>query len=75
MLALLPSGAETLVVFGEVAEPTSTVEEAVVEVKAFSINRGDTFLLERPRRGWRPGKDALRSPRVRGNADLCVSSS
>ncbi|WUJ68434.1 nuclear transport factor 2 family protein [Kribbella soli] len=31
--------------------------ELVIEVAAFSINRGETFQLERPRHGWRPGKD------------------
>ena len=28
-----------------------------MQVEAFSINRGETFLLERPRRDWRPGRD------------------
>jgi NADPH:quinone reductase-like Zn-dependent oxidoreductase len=41
----------------EVAEPEPKPHEAVVEVAAFSPNRGETFLLERPRDGWRPGKD------------------
>lgn len=31
--------------------------EAVVAVEAFSVNRGETFLLEDPPDGWRPGKD------------------
>jgi NADPH:quinone reductase len=31
--------------------------EAVVAVEAFSVNRGETFLLEDPPAGWRPGKD------------------
>jgi NADPH:quinone reductase-like Zn-dependent oxidoreductase len=29
----------------------------VVRVGAFSINRGETYQLEHPRPGWRPGKD------------------
>src|SRR5215470_7911220 len=41
----------------EVAEPEPKPHEAVVEVAAFSPNRGETFLLEQPRPGWRPGKD------------------
>jgi NADPH:quinone reductase-like Zn-dependent oxidoreductase len=31
--------------------------EALVRVEAFSVNRGETFLLEKPPDGWRPGKD------------------
>lgn len=37
--------------------PTPAPSEAVVQVEAFSVNRGETFLLEAPRPGWRPGKD------------------
>jgi NADPH:quinone reductase-like Zn-dependent oxidoreductase len=29
----------------------------VIRVEAFSVNRGETFLLEKPPAGWRPGKD------------------
>lgn len=43
--------------FADVAEPEPATDEAVVAVEAFSINRGETFLLEAPREGWRPGKD------------------
>jgi NADPH:quinone reductase len=57
MLALLPTGADPPVRLGEVALPTPAADEALVAVEAFSINRGETFLLERPRPGWRPGKD------------------
>jgi len=41
----------------DVAEPDTALDEATVAVEAFSINRGETFLLESPRPGWRPGKD------------------
>jgi NADPH:quinone reductase-like Zn-dependent oxidoreductase len=58
MLALLATdGAPPLVRIGDAPEPSAAGEEAVVEVEAFSINRGETFLLEQPRPGWRPGKD------------------
>jgi NADPH:quinone reductase-like Zn-dependent oxidoreductase/ketosteroid isomerase-like protein len=40
-----------------VEEPDPYPDEAVVQVAAFSINRGETFLLQRPRPDWRPGKD------------------
>jgi NADPH:quinone reductase-like Zn-dependent oxidoreductase len=42
---------------GEVGELEPKPHEAVVEVAAFSPNRGETFLLEQPRPGWRPGKE------------------
>jgi len=40
-----------------VVERETKPHEALVEVVAFSPNRGETFLLEQPRPGWRPGKD------------------
>lgn len=46
-----------MVRFADVEEPEPATDEAVVAVDAFSINRGETFLLEAPRQGWRPGKD------------------
>ncbi len=58
MLALFPTdGRDPLVRLGEVREPEPAADEALIEVEAFSINRGETFLRERPRPGWRPGKD------------------
>jgi NADPH:quinone reductase-like Zn-dependent oxidoreductase len=52
MLALLPTdGAGPLVRIGEALEPTPNADEALVEVHAFSINRGEMFLLEQPRAG------------------------
>jgi NADPH:quinone reductase len=41
----------------DVDEVTPAAGEAVVAVEAFSVNRGETFLLEDPPAGWRPGKD------------------
>ena len=58
MLALLPTdGSDPLVELGEAPEPPTAPDEALIQVETFSINRGETFLLERPRRGWRPGRD------------------
>lgn len=58
MRALLPTGnVKDMVCFADVAEPEPAADEAVIAVEAFSINRGETFLLEAPRQGWRPGKD------------------
>ncbi|MCC9309427.1 zinc-binding dehydrogenase [Kitasatospora sp. RB6PN24] len=42
----------------EVAEPVPHPDQALVKVEAYSVNRGETFQLERPPGGgWRPGKD------------------
>jgi NADPH:quinone reductase len=58
MQALWPTnGAHPLVDLGGAPEPQPEPNEAVVEVEAFSLNRGELFLLMAPRRGWRPGKD------------------
>ncbi|HTX08859.1 MAG TPA: zinc-binding dehydrogenase [Solirubrobacteraceae bacterium] len=58
MLALLPTdGSDPLVALGEEFPPPAAPDEALIQVEAFSINRGETFLLERPRGGWRPGRD------------------
>ena len=46
-----------MVDFADVAEPAPAPNETVIAVEAFSINRGETFLLEHPADGWRPGKD------------------
>ncbi|GAA1964702.1 zinc-binding dehydrogenase [Kitasatospora viridis] len=42
----------------EVPEPQPAADQALVKVEAYSVNRGETFQLERPPGdGWRPGKD------------------
>jgi NADPH:quinone reductase-like Zn-dependent oxidoreductase/ketosteroid isomerase-like protein len=55
MQALTPT--DSTIEMREIGEPVAGPGEVVVAVEAFSINRGETFLLERPRPGWRPGKD------------------
>ncbi|GHO79210.1 oxidoreductase [Ktedonobacter sp. SOSP1-85] len=41
----------------EVAEPQAADHEAIVEVQAFSLNRGELALLAMRPEGWRPGQD------------------
>src|SRR5947208_3424832 len=41
----------------EVPEPTAAPNEAIVEVHAFSLNRGELALLAVRPEGWRPGQD------------------
>ncbi|MFI9387357.1 zinc-binding dehydrogenase [Kutzneria sp. NPDC052558] len=58
MKALLPTGdPEKLVHFQERPEPAPQPDEAVIAVEAFSVNRGEMFLLMRPKEGLLPGKD------------------
>lgn len=55
MQALIPNGGTVTV--ATVDEPEPRADEALIDVRAFSINRGETYQLEHPRPGWRPGKD------------------
>ncbi|GAA2142615.1 zinc-binding dehydrogenase [Kitasatospora kazusensis] len=48
---------DRMVEIGEVPEPEPRPDEVLVKVDAYSVNRGETFLLERPPAAWRPGKD------------------
>ncbi|MEU0935600.1 zinc-binding dehydrogenase [Embleya sp. NPDC005971] len=58
MKALTPTGAtDTWVAHEDVPQPRPGPDEALVKVEAFAVNRGETFLLEHPRPGHRPGKD------------------
>lgn len=58
MQRLIPTGeAARPVTFAEVAQPVPEPGEALIKVEAFAPNRGETFLLERPRPGALPGKD------------------
>lgn len=45
------------VTIGQAPDPEARPGHVIVEVAAFSINRGETYQLEKPRPGWRPGKD------------------
>jgi NADPH2:quinone reductase len=58
MLALVntPNGAAP-VELREVPEPEPAPNEAVVEVRAFSLNRGELRLFQIRPEGWRPGQD------------------
>ena len=58
MLALVntPGGAGP-VELREVAEPQPAPNEALVEVRAFSLNRGELRLFQIRPEGWRPGQD------------------
>jgi NADPH:quinone reductase-like Zn-dependent oxidoreductase len=56
--------------FAEVPEPEPEPSEAVVEVGAMAINRGEVRLLAARPRGWRPGQDVagiVRSAAVDGS--------
>jgi NADPH:quinone reductase-like Zn-dependent oxidoreductase len=56
--AFLPTpDAPARLALGEAPEPAPAPDEALVAVEAYSINRGEIFLLEAPRDGWRPGQD------------------
>jgi NADPH:quinone reductase-like Zn-dependent oxidoreductase len=41
----------------EVPEPQPAANEAIVEVRAFSLNRGELRLFQARPEGWRPGQD------------------
>lgn len=56
MRAMLPNESGSVQI-GSVPEPVPTCDQAVVSVDAYSVNRGETFLLDSPVAGWRPGKD------------------
>lgn len=56
MQAMIPDGRGS-VTLGETADPVPSDDEVVIAVQAYSVNRGETFLLEAPVAGWRPGKD------------------
>ncbi len=58
MLALVATHQpERPVEIREVPEPTAAPNEAIVQVHAFSLNRGELSLLANRPEGWRPGQD------------------
>ncbi|MFE2151824.1 zinc-binding dehydrogenase [Streptomyces lavendulae] len=58
MRRLIPTGDPARPVeFTEDAQPVPADGEVLVRVEAFAPNRGETFLLERPKPGLLPGKD------------------
>jgi len=58
MLALVNTpGGGAPVELREVAEPQPAPNEALVEVRAFSLNRGELRLFQIRPEGWRPGQD------------------
>lgn len=58
MLALVASpGSETGVEPRDVPEPTPAADEAIIAVRAISLNRGEINRLTSAEAGWRPGWD------------------
>src|SRR6266550_5108995 len=58
MPAFVPAAdAPGRIALAQAPEPESAPDEALVVVEAYSVNRGELFLLESPREGWRPGQD------------------
>ena len=58
MRALVADGSTPArIAFGDVPEPVPAPGEALVEVRAFSINRGEMRMLGTAADGWRPGWD------------------
>jgi NADPH:quinone reductase-like Zn-dependent oxidoreductase len=58
MLAIVntPNGKDPVEIY-EVAEPHPAANEALVEVRAFSLNRGELRLFQIRSEGWQPGQD------------------
>ncbi len=58
MLAIVntPNGSAPIEI-REVPEPAPAANEALVEVRAFSLNRGELRLMQTRPEGWRPGQD------------------
>lgn len=56
MRAVVPAGPGRIKI-AEVEEVEPAPDELVIEVGAYSVNRGETFQLETARDHWRPGKD------------------
>jgi NADPH2:quinone reductase len=71
MLAVVKTPNATVpVAIREVAEPQPAQNEALVEVRAFSLNRGELRLFQIRPEGWRPGQDisgVVLQPAANGN--------
>jgi NADPH:quinone reductase-like Zn-dependent oxidoreductase len=58
MPAFVPShDAAAGIELAQVPEPVPREDQALIAVEAYSVNRGEIYLLEAPRAGWRPGQD------------------
>jgi NADPH:quinone reductase len=58
MKALVNKGEDGITVeIGDVPEPSPRPNEALVEVRAVAVNRGELRLLRARPRGWQPGQD------------------
>src|SRR5947208_8434754 len=58
MLAIVNTpGGSAPVEVREVPEPGPAANEALIEVRAFSLNRGELRLMQTRPEGWRPGQD------------------
>jgi NADPH2:quinone reductase len=58
MLAIVNTpGVSAPIELREVADPRPAPNEALVEVRAFSLNRGELRLFQSRPEGWRPGQD------------------
>ncbi len=56
MQALVATHTDALVELRDAPEPTAAPDEAIIEVHAFSLNRGELSLLANRPEGWRPGQ-------------------
>lgn len=63
-----PSAPDGLRLAEDLPEPEPAADELLVEVRAYAVNRGETFLLRQRPDGWRPGQD-LAGVVARGAAD------
>lgn len=52
-----PSAPDGLRLADDHPEPEPDEDQLVLDVRAFSVNRGELFLLTQRREGWRPGQD------------------
>ena len=65
MLAIINTpGGTAPIELREVAEPRPAPNEALLEVRAFSLNRGELRLFQARPEGWRPGQDMVKGRRT-----------